>query len=162
MTDLRVVRLRFGMSADPGLRTPKLTLGGYQDLRVWQVAVELATECYLLTARFPDHERFGMTAQMRRAAVSVVSNIAEGHGRASAGAFSNHLSVARGSAKELESQAILATHLKLAQPADVEKLLRLSASTGKMLHALRAALRRDGIAPVPRPRTPDDVTRQSP
>src|SRR5688500_7328075 len=92
-------------------RDAKTKLGGYQDLRVWQVAVDLAAECYIRTASFPDRERFGLIAQMRRASVSVVSNIAEGHGRDAAGAFVNHLSIARGSTKELEAQAVLAVRL---------------------------------------------------
>ncbi|MBA3889969.1 MAG: four helix bundle protein [Gemmatimonadaceae bacterium] len=139
------------MTHDPPHAIPKATPSGDQDLRVWQSAVDLAAECYARSARFPAHERFGMTAQMRRAAVAAVSNIAEGQGRDSAGAFANHLSVARGSVKELESQAILAMRLGLTTAQEMEQLLEMCASVSRMLHSLRKSL----AAPsVPAPSNP--------
>jgi len=132
--------------------------GGYQDLRVWHTALELATECYQRTATFPDPERFGLTAQMRRAAVSVVSNIAEGHGRGSKAAFASFLSIPRGSTKELEAQAILAVRLGFATDTEMRHLSSLCASTAQMLYALRRSLGRDSGAPIPPPATPDAPT----
>lgn len=147
------------MSLGHGDRTPKSTVGGYQDLRVWQAAIELAAECYVRTARFPAHERFGMTSQMRRAAVAVVSNIAEGHGRDSAGAFANHLSIARGSVKELEAQAILAIRVELTCEGDMRRLRQMCSATARMLHALRETVKRGHAVPNPRLQSPDAVIR---
>lgn len=121
-------------------RTPGLALG-YQDLRVWQAAADLATECYVRTAAFPAAERFGLAAQMRRAAVSVVSNIAEGHGRRSRPAFVHFLGIARGSLNELEAQALLAVRLNLMSPVDAALMAELCDGTARMLHGLQAALR---------------------
>jgi four helix bundle protein len=83
----------------------------YRDLRVWQEAVELTVDVYQLTRRFPSDERFGATAQFRRAAMSITNNIAEGHGRATRGEFLNSLSDARGSANEVENCLIVSGRL---------------------------------------------------
>ena len=66
----------------------------YSDLLVWQKSMDLVADVYKLTAEFPADERFGLTSQIRRAAVSIPANIAEGHGRKSSGAFINHISIA--------------------------------------------------------------------
>ena len=83
----------------------------YQDLKVWNIAMQLALEVYRITEPFPQSERFGLTSQLRRAAVSVASNIAEGHARSTRGEFRNFLSIARGSVREIEVQLILAEQL---------------------------------------------------
>ena len=83
----------------------------HRSLVAWQVGMELARECYRLTEDFPKAERFGLTAQIRRAAVSVPANIAEGCGRSSRGELRQFLSIARGSLKELETLLELATDL---------------------------------------------------
>ena len=83
----------------------------YQDLKVWNIAMQLALEVYRITEPFPQSERFGITSQLRRAAVSVASNIAEGHARSTRGEFRNFLSIARGSVREIEVQLILAEQL---------------------------------------------------
>lgn len=83
----------------------------YQDLIAWQKAMELAEEVYRLTKAFPKEEVYGLTSQMRRAAVSVPSNIAEGQGRLNPGEFRQFLGQARGSLLELETQAALARRL---------------------------------------------------
>lgn len=75
----------------------------YSDLRVWQEAMNLVTEVYRMTKPFPSEEKYGLASQIQRAAVSVPSNIAEGHGRKSTNAFLNHLSIAFGSLMELEN-----------------------------------------------------------
>ena len=125
----------------PTLHPARVNPGGYQNLRVWQAAVDLATQCYLMTAAFPAWERFGLSAQMRSAAVSVVSNIAEGHGRGTKRAFANFLSIANGSLKELESQIILAQRMNFINDHDGMRLLDLCSVTGGMLHGLRRSLR---------------------
>ena len=83
----------------------------YSELIVWQKAMDLVTEIYKITSTFPSDERFGLSSQARRAAVSIPSNIAEGHGRKATGAYVNHLSIAYGSLVELETQIQIAVRL---------------------------------------------------
>src|SRR2546423_6499714 len=83
----------------------------YRDLTVWNIAVQLTLEVYRITESFPQSERYGLTSQLRRAAVSVASNIAEGNARSTRGEYKNQLSVARGSAIEVEVQLYLAEQL---------------------------------------------------
>jgi four helix bundle protein len=85
----------------------KGVIRSYRDLRVWQQAMDLAEACYRATRQFPREELYGMTSQIRRAAVSVAANIAEGHGRDSTGEFVQFLRVAQGSLKELETHLLL-------------------------------------------------------
>lgn len=85
----------------------------YQELEVWQQSMLLTELIYKITASFPDNEKFGLVSQMRRAAVSVPSNIAEGHGRDSSLEFKRFLFIARGSLAELETQYILAQRVGL-------------------------------------------------
>ena len=114
----------------------------YRDLEVWRMAMELAEAIYKATRGFPREELYGLTSQMRRAAVSVPSNIAEGWGRGSTAHYLRFLKIARGSLKELETQTILATRLKmLPQPTETQ-LLAMAASIGKMLLALSRSLGR--------------------
>ena len=89
---------------------------GYKDLIVWQKAVDLATFIYELTEPFPKHELYGLSSQMRRAAVSVASNIAEGQGRLTKGEFVQFLGHSRGSLFELETQLLIAVRLKYCSP----------------------------------------------
>ncbi len=86
-------------------------VSSYKDLIVWQKSVELVTEIYAATAKFPREEAFGLTSQLRRCAVSVPSNIAEGQGRATRGEFIQFLAHARGSLFELETQVHIAGKL---------------------------------------------------
>jgi four helix bundle protein len=83
----------------------------FKDLIVWQRSIELATVVYQLTSRFPESERFGLTNQMRRASVSVASNIAAGYGRSTKGEYTQSLGHARGSCSELETQIVIAKNL---------------------------------------------------
>jgi four helix bundle protein len=108
----------------------------YQDLRVWQLAMRLATEVYKVSGTFPRTEAFGMTSQMRRAAVSVAANIAEGHGRGSNGQFGNFLGIAQGSLKELETHILLSKRVGLLEGCATDKLLTQANDIGKMLGAL--------------------------
>jgi four helix bundle protein len=83
----------------------------FRDLRVWQRAIDLVAAVYRISGKFPKGEVFGLTGQMRRAAVSVPSNIAEGHTRASTKEYLNHISIAQGSLAEVETQLEIAARL---------------------------------------------------
>ncbi|MDB5284784.1 MAG: four helix bundle protein [Bacteroidota bacterium] len=85
----------------------------YQDLKIWQKGIDLVVNVYQATSEFPKEEKFGLTSQMRRSAVSIPSNIAEGAGRNSDNDFVRFLSIANGSSYELETQVIVANRLKL-------------------------------------------------
>jgi four helix bundle protein len=111
-------------------------MGGYRDLEAWKSSQELAVAIYRLTARFPAAERFGLTAQMRRAAVSVMSNIAEGAGRGTDAQFASFLRISRGSLHELESQCHLATELGFCLADGAEALLKVSDRTGRLIYRL--------------------------
>ncbi|MEJ7595251.1 MAG: four helix bundle protein, partial [Planctomycetaceae bacterium] len=84
----------------------RAVIRGFKDLEVWQVAMRLVRECYVLTRAFPDTERFGLTNQLRRASVSIPSNIAEGRGRGSPRSFLKYLWIANGSLAEVETQVL--------------------------------------------------------
>ena len=112
----------------------------FKQLDVWQRAMDLATTVYQLTLAFPKSEQFGLTAQMRRASVSIASNIAEGH-RRTRPAYINHLQIALGSLAESETQLILATRLRYCCDEESRPLGQDIELTGKMLHALLRSLR---------------------
>ncbi|MBB6091594.1 four helix bundle protein [Povalibacter uvarum] len=115
------------------------TVSSHKDLLVWQKSVSLASRIYAATAALPSDERYGLSTQMRRAAVSVASNIAEGAGRSSRGEYIQFLNVARGSLSELETQILIAGNLQL-----IDKNLGLDESAseiGKMLTSLIQRLR---------------------
>ena len=119
-----------------------MAVKSYRDLRVWQFAMELAEESYKITSSFPRQETYGLSAQLRRSAISIPSNISEGHARRSTREFLRFLSIAQGSAAELETQFILATRLGyLATEASVAVLDKAS-ELNRMLHGLRASLQR--------------------
>lgn len=120
----------------------KQTIKSHRDLEVWQEAMKLAEMCYEQTARFPSRETYGLANQIRRAAVSIPSNIAEGHGRRSLAAYLNHLSIALGSQAELETQIELSGRLKLLSDGATKDILAKAGQVGRMLHALIQALER--------------------
>ncbi len=95
----------------------------YQELIVWQKAMELSRVIYQVTKSFPEDERFGLTSQLRRASISIPSNIAEGQGRLTAGEFRQFLGTARGSAFEVETQIQLALDLEYLSTAEASNLL---------------------------------------
>lgn len=111
----------------------------YKDLRVWQDSMELAEAIYKATDRFPDRERYGLTSQLRRAAVSVASNIAEGHVR-STGDYLRHLSIARGSIAEVETQLLISKRMGLLSELEAEALLSPCDRVCRMLGRLRTKL----------------------
>lgn len=118
-------------------QTPNLInmeVKSYKDLTVWQKAIDLAESIYRITALFPNEERFGLINQMRRCAVSISSNIAEGKGRNSLNDYIHFLYMARGSLFELETQLTLSKKLNFVeQSEEIEELIN---EVRKMLHAL--------------------------
>ncbi|MDH2917041.1 MAG: four helix bundle protein, partial [Gallionella sp.] len=103
-------------------------------------AMDLVTAVYKMTGTFPSEERFGLSSQMRRAAVSIPSNIAEGHGRKATGAYLNHLSIAYGSLLELETQIQIALRLDFIVSNETSTLLDQTNEIGKMLNGLKSSL----------------------
>ena len=112
----------------------------YKDLLVWQRSMDLVEKVYFFTAQLPSSEQFGLVSQMRRAVVSVPSNIAEGYGRQATGEYRHHLSIDRGSVLELETQVLLASRLKYLQPADAESVLKEIDEISRMLATLVSRL----------------------
>lgn len=113
-----------------------MTVKDYSDLLTWQKAMDLTEAVYGATRVYPKDEMYGLTAQTRRSAVSVPSNIAEGQGRGSSREFVRFLAVARGSLCELETQLLLAERLKYLDRAAVAPLLQQAATVGKLLNGL--------------------------
>ena len=113
----------------------------YQDLRAWQRAINLVEMVYQVTSTLPGEETFGLKSQLRRCAVSVPSNIAEGQGRATRGEFQQFLGHARGSLYELETQVVIGTRLGYFQNKDRDHLLAESRELGRMLNAVIASLK---------------------
>ena len=112
----------------------------YRDLDVWQCAIQLSVQLYKLTRNFPREEVYGLTSQLRRAGVSVASNIAEGYGRSSKGEYRNFLGVARGSALEVQTQLVIARELGFGDPSRIGEAEVLAERAGKMLWAMRQKL----------------------
>jgi len=112
----------------------------YREFRVWQQGIELTKTVYRMTGSFPPAERFGLTAQMRRAAVSVPSNIAEGYARSGTAEYLRFLSIAAGSVAELETQVILSCELGFLVKDHQDELLAQLDLIGKMLKGLRRSL----------------------
>jgi four helix bundle protein len=119
-----------------------MTVTSYRDLVVWQRAMDFVADCYRATARFPKTEVYGLSSQLQRAAVSVPSNIAEGQGRAHTREFLHHLSIARGSLCEAETQLQLAERLGYLLQPELQPLLASAAEIGRLLNGLMNALER--------------------
>jgi carbamoyl-phosphate synthase large subunit len=113
---------------------------GYKELVVWQRSVRLAKEVYQLTQAWPIEERFGLTSQVRRAAISVPSNLAEGQGRFGPGEFARFVSIAHGSLCELETQLIVATEIGIVSASQIAPVSDLAGEVGRMLRALHRSL----------------------
>ncbi len=118
----------------------QMAIESYKDLDVWQMSMTLAEDCYLLTARFPKDEMYGMSAQIRRAAVSIPANIAEGYGRDQTGSFVQFLRIAQGSARELETHLILTQRIQLTEQQTVAPLQESCERISKMLRSLIRSL----------------------
>ena len=106
---------------------------GFEKLGVWQKGMDLVTEPYLLTRGFPLEERFGLTTQLRRAAVSVPANIAEGFGRGSQAQLANFARISLGSVYELRTEIEIAVRIGIATKQEVEKAASLSIELSRML-----------------------------
>jgi four helix bundle protein len=109
-------------------------INSYKELLVWQKSIDLVKEIYLLTELFPADEKFGLTSQIRRAAISIPSNIAEGWGRMSRKNYIQFLRISRGSLFELETQIIISKELKYS--TDSENIENLIIEISKMLNSL--------------------------
>jgi four helix bundle protein len=125
----------------------------YRDLKVWQSAIDLAEMVYVVTANFPPSEIYGLTSQLRRASVSIPSNIAEGWGRHSRKDYGRFVLMARGSNDELQTQLILSTRLKFGDPALISEAARLSEEVGRMLNGLHIYLQTPRKPSSPQPNT---------
>jgi four helix bundle protein len=112
----------------------------FRDLRVWQGGISLVEMLYRLSANFPSDEAYGLKAQIRRAAVSIPSNIAEGHTRASTREYLNHLSMAQASLAEVETQLEIAVRLQYLVPEKTDPVFAAIHALGRQLYALRNAL----------------------
>jgi four helix bundle protein len=115
----------------------------YKDLRVWNEAMNIVEQCYMLTAKFPRDEIYGLTSQLRRAAVSVPANIAEGYGRENTGSYVQFLKIAQGSLKEVETLLLVSERIKVASSGSTSTLLDQCDVAGRMLNGLIRSLRRD-------------------
>jgi four helix bundle protein len=113
---------------------------GFRELRVWQCGMDLVEEVYRLTKGFPKDELYGLTNQLRRAAVSVPSNIAEGQTRSFVKEYLQFLSVARGSLAEVQTQIEIAARLKYLSAEQVQPMLERAESLARQLNALRSSL----------------------
>ena len=112
----------------------------YQELIVWQRAMDMVEEIYKATKDFPREELYALTSQIRRAAVSIPSNIAEGQGRRTTADFLRHLSIAYGSLREVETQALIARRLKYIAQAKLEDVMNRAGEVGRLLNGLMASL----------------------
>ncbi len=117
---------------------------GFEDLDVWQLAVELADRVYVVTRSFPSDERFGLTSQLRRAAVSIAANIAEGSGRGSDRDFARFVEMAFGSLMEVVSHGTIAARQGFLNADDFQELHVRAQRISRMLSGLRASLFRAG------------------
>lgn len=116
------------------------TLNSYRDLIVWQKAIELVIEVYKLTEKFPKEELYGLTSQMRRCAVSVPSNIAEGRMRGTRKDFRQFVIIAFSSGAELETQLVISKRLSYGQAEDYNKVDSLLLEVMKMLNKMTSTL----------------------
>ncbi len=115
-------------------------MGGFRELIVWQRAMDLAANVHACSRRFPREEMFGLTSQVRRAAVSVPSNIAEGHGRETPADFKHFLRISRGSAQEAQTQLLLAVRFENVALDDIADTLALADEVCYLIHRLSVSL----------------------
>ena len=123
----------------------------FRDLIVWQRAIEMSLAIYKLTASFPNSERFGLTDQLRRAAVSVGSNIAEGYGRTTRGEYVQFLGHARGSIFEVQTQLTIAEGLGYGTKQSLTVADALAGEVGRMLNSMMIKLRPPRASLIPKP-----------
>jgi four helix bundle protein len=119
-----------------------MKLKTYRELIVWQKAMDLVEEVYKASMSFPKEEIYGLTSQLRRAAVSIPSNVAEGQSRRTTADFLRHLSIAYGSLLEVETQILIATRLNYLAPGNCYKVLEMAGEVGRLLNGLMSSLAR--------------------
>jgi len=117
-----------------------MKIKSYRDLQVWQKSMELVIECYRLVEKFPKHEIYGLGSQLRRAVVSVVANITEGHKRSHRKEYIQHLFISYGSLAEVETHLEIAQRLQYIDKEVHETLTEKSVTIGRMLNALKRSL----------------------
>ena len=115
-------------------------MNNYKNIKVWQYSYDLSLQIYEITKHFPDDERFGLTAQLRRAAVSIPINICEGAGRSSNKDFAHFIQIAIGSANEVECELMLARDLKYLNEADFQEIINDLVKVRLMLFSFRKSL----------------------
>lgn len=144
-----------------------MSIRSFRDLDVWNVAIQLIERCYAVTRRFPRDEVFGITSQIRRSAVSIAANIAEGHARIYVREYVRHIAVAKGSANELQILLLIALRLKYVAEADYAELSKLQERVAQMLSVLLRRIEARGSVsarapdqelPAPNPQPPAPVT----
>ncbi|MDT0676268.1 four helix bundle protein [Autumnicola musiva] len=108
----------------------------FQNLKIWQKAMDIAKKVYLLSSQFPSEEKYGLTSQIRRSAISIASNIAEGAGRNTNGEFKNFLGIANGSSNELCTQLILSYRLNLISEDKIQPVIEELIEIQKMNYTL--------------------------
>ena len=118
-----------------------MTIRNYADLIAWQKAMTLAESVYKTTQQLPREERYGLTSQMRRAAVSIPSNIAEGEGRGSDGQLLHGLTISYGSLRELETQLLLSRRLRLLKETETSAMFEQCEEVGRLLNGLMRTVR---------------------
>jgi len=123
-----------------------VTIRRYADLVAWQKAMELVEEIYGMTKSFPKEETYGLTSQLRRAAISIPSNVAEGHGRRGSREFVHHLSIAHGSLSEVETQVEIAARLGYINEDQQHRFFQLAAETGRVINGLLSSLEKNAKA----------------
>ena len=123
-----------------------MAIKSYRDLLVWQKAMDLVAVTYDLSAKLPKTEIYGLATQIRRAAVSIPANVAEGHGRDHLGDYLHHLSIANGSLMELETHLLLCARLSYIPPNEVEGLLEKTGEVSRMLSGLTRSLKHSRTA----------------
>jgi four helix bundle protein len=139
-----------------------MMIKGFRDLDAWIRGMTLAEQCYRITANFPATERYGLTSQIRRAAVSIPSNVAEGHSRRLTRPYANHVSIAMGSGGELETCLELARRLGFLTPAEAVSVLANCHSEAQILTRLHQSLERklEEFAAIERNRRDAGIRRQ--
>ena len=113
----------------------------YRDLIVWQKAMDLVVLCYRIAEAFPKDEVYGLTSQLKRSAISVPANIAEGHGREGLGEYIHFLGIAQGSLRETETHLLIANRLNFADRNNLYQAMNLSEEVSKMLGSLLRSLK---------------------
>jgi four helix bundle protein len=118
-----------------------MSISRFRELKAWQLGMDLTERVYLLTDSFPKSEVYGLTSQIRRSAVSIPSNLAEGNGRDSTKEFLHFIAITVGSICELETQLLLSQRLKYINAIDLETTLGLLTETRKTIRGLQKALK---------------------